>query len=151
MAKFMPQPTRASNLSKALQAGFTLIELMIVVAIIGVLAAIAIPLYTAHMVKARQAEAFTTLGAVYTNQVVYFSENSTYADSEALLGLTMEGRQLYSAVAFSNVTDATYTATITANLDTDATVDEWVLTEANKQPTHTCNDANNLDDVGGAC
>jgi len=143
--------TRASERPRPHAAGFTLIELMIVVAIVGVLAAIAIPLYFSHMVKARQAEAFTTLGAVYTNQVVYFSENSTYADSEALLGLTMEGRQLYSAVAFSNVTNSTYTATITANLDADATIDEWVLTEANKQPTHTCNDANNLDDGGAAC
>ena len=147
----MPRSTRAIVRSPSARGGFTLIELMIVVAIVGVLAAIAIPTYMAYMVKSKQAEAYTTLGAVYANQVVYFSENSTYADSEALLGLTMEGRQLYSAVAFTNVTASTYTATITADLDSDPTIDEWVLTEANKEPTHTCNDANNVAFGGGAC
>ena len=151
MARSAPQATRKSHRPPAPQAGFTLIELMIVVAIIGVLAAVAIPLYTAHIVKSKQAEAATTLGAVYTNQVIYFSENGTYADNEAALGLSMNGRQLYSAVAFTNVTDSTYTATITANLDDDGTIDEWVLTESDKAPTHTCNDANNLDDGNNPC
>jgi prepilin-type N-terminal cleavage/methylation domain-containing protein len=146
----MPQRSHAAYRGNR-QAGFTLIELMIVVAIVGVLAAIAIPVYQSHIVKSKQSEAKTTLGAVYTNQIVYQSENGTYGASEAAIGMNMEGRQLYSAVAFTNVTAGTYTATITANLDNDATVDEWVLTEANKEPTHTCDDANNLDDGGNPC
>jgi prepilin-type N-terminal cleavage/methylation domain-containing protein len=133
------------------EAGFTLIELMIVVAIIGILAGIAIPVYQSHIIKSKQAEARTTLAAVYTNQVVYFSENGAYGGSEAAIGMDMRGRKLYSPVAFTNVTPGTFTATITANLDNDATIDEWVLTEADKEPVHTCNDDTNKDDTGAAC
>jgi len=133
------------------QAGFTLIELMIVVAIIGILASIAIPKYQNHIVKSRQAEATQTLAAVYTNQLQYFSENNTYGGSEAAIQLVIEGNRRYAPVVFTNVGVGTYTATITANLDADATIDEWVLTESNKLPTHTCDDARNLDDTGNPC
>lgn len=147
----MPQrPPQPLNRPRR-QAGFTLIELMIVVAILGVLVAIAIPVYQSHMVKSKQSEARTTLGAVYTNQVLYQSENGTYGGTEAAIGMDMEGRQLYSAIAFTNVTASTFTATITANLDNDGTIDEWVLTEADKEPVHTCDDSNNLDDGGNPC
>ena len=59
--------------------GFTLIELMIVVAIIGILAAIAIPNFLKFQAKAKQSEAKTNLGAVFTAQTAYFGENNAYA------------------------------------------------------------------------
>jgi prepilin-type N-terminal cleavage/methylation domain-containing protein len=133
------------------QAGFTLIELMIVVAIIGILASVAIPRYQNHIVKARQAEATQTLGAVYTNQLQYYSVNNTYGNSEAAIELVIEGNRRYAPVVFTNVTASTYTATIQANLDDDATVDEWVMVQGNKVPTHTCDDASNRDDSGNPC
>jgi type IV pilus assembly protein PilA len=60
------------------QEGFTLIELMIVVAIIGILAAIAIPNFLRYQAKSRQSEAKTNLGAIFVAQTAYFSENNRY-------------------------------------------------------------------------
>jgi type IV pilus assembly protein PilA len=59
--------------------GFTLIELMIVVAIIGILAAIAIPNFLRFQAKARQSEAKTNLGGIFTAHTAYFSEYGAYS------------------------------------------------------------------------
>src|SRR5512140_245324 len=59
--------------------GFTLIELMIVVAIIGILAAIAIPNFLKFQAKSKQSEAKSNLGAIFTGQVSYFGENNVYS------------------------------------------------------------------------
>ena len=54
--------------------GFTLVELMIVVAIIGILAAIAIPNFLAFRLKAKTSEAKSNLGAIRSTEVAYFAE-----------------------------------------------------------------------------
>lgn len=59
---------------KKLQQGFTLIELMIVVAIIGILAAIAVPAYQDYTIRSRVSEAASLSGAVRTAMDVAFSE-----------------------------------------------------------------------------
>ena len=60
--------------------GFTLIELMIVVAIIGILAAIAIPNFLKFQAKSKQSEAKSNLGAIYTGQIAYLGETNSYGD-----------------------------------------------------------------------
>jgi len=60
------------------QEGFTLIELMIVVAIIGILAAIAIPNFLQYQMKSRQSEAKTNLGAIQTSEVAFQAEKGCY-------------------------------------------------------------------------
>jgi len=144
----MSHPTHIRPRPRTRESGFTLLELMIVVAIIGILAAVAIPQYQVYVAKTKQAEADEILSAVYTNEILYQSENGTYANSEALLGMTMDGKRYYSVVAFTGVTATTYTATITANLDSDATLDTWVMHQDEPEGVNTCND---VTDVGPDC
>jgi len=58
---------------KALQKGFTLIELMIVVAIIGILAAIALPAYQDYTIRAQVGEGFTVIDGMKTDMTEYWS------------------------------------------------------------------------------
>jgi len=63
--------------------GFTLIELMIVVAIIAILAAIAIPQYKKFQLKSKTAEAKTNIGAIVTAEEAFASEYDWYVDCNA--------------------------------------------------------------------
>jgi len=60
------------------QAGFTLIEMMIVVAIIGILVAIAIPAYQTYRVKAYNAAAISDVHRLYLIENVFFDDNNEY-------------------------------------------------------------------------
>lgn len=66
--------------------GFTLIELMIVLAIIGILAAIAIPIYVNQMTRARVSEGFELTGAAKVAVVVYYNANNSFPSSLAQAG-----------------------------------------------------------------
>ena len=69
---------------KRVQQGFTLIELMIVVAIIGILAAIAIPNFLKFQAKSKMSEAKTNLGAIYTGQLSFFGEQNSYGSFDSI-------------------------------------------------------------------
>jgi type IV pilus assembly protein PilA len=76
--------------------GFTLIELMIVVAIIGILAAIAIPNFMSYQCKAKQAEAKSVLGNMRVLQEAYFAEYGIYGSSTGTIGfITPKGDPKY--------------------------------------------------------
>lgn len=64
-------------MNKKIQQGFTLIELMIVVAIIGILAAVALPAYQDYTVKAKLASAISTVESIKTAIGVCMQENNT--------------------------------------------------------------------------
>lgn len=66
--------------------GFTLIELMIVVAIIGLLSAIALPLYQSYVLKARRADAKNAVLDMASRQERFFSINNKYTATAADLG-----------------------------------------------------------------
>lgn len=71
------------------QSGFTLIELMIVVAIVGILASIAIPAYSDYTVRAKVTEAVSAAGAIKTSVADYYYANGELpiSNTEAGLGL----------------------------------------------------------------
>ena len=66
--------------------GFTLIEMMIVVAVIGIIAAIAVPSYSQYMFDARRTDAIAFLSEVAGEQQRYFTENNQYATSMSEMG-----------------------------------------------------------------
>ena len=77
------------------RGGFTLIELMLVIAIVGLLSSIAIPNYMNYQAKTRQAEAKTNLGGIYTNEAAYWSEKDKYVDDFYDIGFGTGGRAKY--------------------------------------------------------
>ena len=73
------------NALKVAQKGFTLIEVMIVVAIIGILAAIAMPNYTRYVERARATEATSALADMRIRMEQRFQDNRSYAGNDAVL------------------------------------------------------------------
>lgn len=131
--------------------GFTLIELMIVVAIIGILAAIAIPNFMTYQAKARQSEAKVGLGGIFTTATSYFAENGTYLVAPSGLGYAPAGSPKYTfsynALQINTVGTATlcngvttnlaptasatgFTSGAQGNIDGDNTCDEWTINDA---------------------
>jgi type IV pilus assembly protein PilA len=105
--------------------GFTLIELMIVVAIIGILAAIAIPNFMNYQCKAKQSEAKAALGSIKTQQVAYFAEYDEFATTTDGIGFSIDSdaRYTYSVAAATPKTDFTATANATIN----GKADTWTI------------------------
>ena len=102
------------NEKKASEAGFTLVELMIVVAIIGVLSAVAIPNFKKYQAKAKTSEAKIQLAAAYTAEQAFYGDFGIYHQCLSYMGFdpSRETQARYFAIGFvteaSNTNDPAY-------------------------------------------
>ena len=105
--------------------GFSLMEVMIVVVIIGILAALAYPTLEKYLKIARQTEAKTNLSAIYTAQKIYFTLHQSYADDINKLDLSLVQGDPYTFTMEAST--STFKAQAEGNIDDDAALDTWTI------------------------
>jgi len=143
--------------------GFTLVELMIVVAIVGVLAAIAIPNFLRFRQRAKISEAKANLGAIRVTEHAYYAEHDLYVGNQAytpdrtadppgrfpwandtrfsILGFTPDGRVFFSyGLSGADAPTDTFTAMAKSDLDGDGAWSTWHLTGGDKELYHEGSD-----------
>lgn len=112
--------------------GFTLIELMIVVAIIGALAIIAVPSYSRYVAKAKRAEAYMHLSSIYAAQKSYWAEHGNYASSLSQVGWQSDNEnKMHYTYAVAQAGKDHFRATATGDIDGDGTPDILSVDEHN--------------------
>ena len=142
--------------------GFTLVELMVIVAIVSILAAIALPLYQKYQVKAKESEMAMNLATIRICQECYKSENDVFLPCDPSPGVMPHGnavlwvpvgaawdkigfepdrtvRYQYEVVTGADSSSGgkegtTYDATATGDVDQDGDTVKWTITEKESRP-----------------
>jgi type IV pilus assembly protein PilE len=120
------------------RAGFTLIEVMMAIAIVGILAAVAFPSYVDHVRRGKITEATASLATMRVQMEQYFQDNRTYADvagvtppCTATSAVAPPPNARYFDFACSNRTGTTYQITATGRATAGMGGFVYTITEAN--------------------
>lgn len=92
------------TLKRVSPKGFTLVELLIVVAIIGVLSSIGVPTFRRMVTKSKQSEAKVALGGLFTAESAFFTEYNTYGSRVRRVGFQLEGARRLYTIGFPDAT-----------------------------------------------
>lgn len=127
--------------------GFTLVELMIVVIIIGILTAVGVPLYMGYVRSAKAASAQAVIGTIVNAEKLYHQRNGTFVDvadfttASNVLNIDVRDATQYWTIAVSGSTATQFTVTATGKAGTDyagivvslaydsASAETWTFTE----------------------
>jgi len=104
------------RIQSRISGGFTLIEMMIVVAIIAILASIALPSYQSYIIRSKLVAGQATLGETRIKMEQYYQDNRKYGTS-GTCGLTMPTSKYFSITCVSTNSDQEFTLTASALVD----------------------------------
>ena len=131
---------------KSMQKGFTLIELMIVVAIVGILAALAIPAYSDFQVRSKVTEAIAAAGACKTSVTEFYQSAGSFTSIPATI--CAQASRYVSSISVSN---AGVVQVTTQNTGTAGTITLTPTTSGNDISQWTCGGSVNQKYRPGSC
>jgi type IV pilus assembly protein PilE len=120
------------------RGGFTLIELMIVVAIISILGAISVPNYTHYVYRSRQLEAKTLLMTLKTEEEQWLTENQTYTTTLSNLvdSNQMSANAKWYYLTIPTADSTSFTAQARGFVAAGRSSDVWFVTQASFYTSH---------------